>query len=139
MYQINEEVSNTHGKRERVKIPLLPNRVGKRSGTMTMVMTVQLNGKWIYFLNWNWTEWHLIFQDPGTQTQEDPRWRALGEEWVIWFDLSRTGDSWKIFLWNRALELLYKWWRFRPSYSQSQTRKHQWKRSVQVWRFQLLF
>ena len=33
LYQINEEVSNTHGKRERVKIPLLPNRVGKRSGT----------------------------------------------------------------------------------------------------------
>ena len=27
---------NTHGKRERVKLPLLPNRVGKRSGTMTI-------------------------------------------------------------------------------------------------------
>ena len=35
----NEKVSNTHGKGEWVKIPLLPNRVGKRSGTMTMVMT----------------------------------------------------------------------------------------------------
>ena len=32
-------VSNTHNKGERVKIPLLPNRVGKRSGTMTMVTT----------------------------------------------------------------------------------------------------
>ena len=35
----NERVSNTHGKGERVKIPILPNKVGKRSRTMTMVMT----------------------------------------------------------------------------------------------------
>ena len=33
-------VSNTHSKGEWVKIPLLPNRVGKRSGTMTMVTTI---------------------------------------------------------------------------------------------------
>ena len=30
---------DTHGKGERVKIPFLPNRIGKRSGTMTMVTT----------------------------------------------------------------------------------------------------
>ena len=36
----NERVLNTHDKGEQVKIPLLPNRVGKRSGTMTMVTTV---------------------------------------------------------------------------------------------------
>ena len=37
--QRNERVSNTHGKGEGVKILLLPNEVGKRSRTMTMVMT----------------------------------------------------------------------------------------------------
>ena len=36
----NEKVSNTHSKGERVKIPLLPNREGKRSRTMTMVKTI---------------------------------------------------------------------------------------------------
>ena len=35
----NERVSSTHSKGERVKIPLLPNEVGKRSGTMTMATT----------------------------------------------------------------------------------------------------
>ena len=37
--QRKERVLNTHTKREWVKIPLLPNKVGKRSGTMTMVTT----------------------------------------------------------------------------------------------------
>ena len=37
--QGNERVSNTQSKGERVKIPLLPNKVGKKSGTMTMVTT----------------------------------------------------------------------------------------------------
>ena len=35
----NERVLNTHSKGEQVRIPLLPNRVGKRSETMTMVRT----------------------------------------------------------------------------------------------------
>ena len=36
----NERVSNTHSKGERVKILLLPSKVGKRSRTMTMVTTL---------------------------------------------------------------------------------------------------
>ena len=36
----NERVTNTHGKGEQEKIPLLPNKIGKRSGTMTMVTTL---------------------------------------------------------------------------------------------------
>ena len=36
---------NTHSKGEQVKIPLLPNKVGKRSGTMTMVMTRTMRPK----------------------------------------------------------------------------------------------
>ena len=41
--QWNERGWNTHSKRERVKIPLLPYRVGKRSGTM---VTTQGIDKW---------------------------------------------------------------------------------------------
>ena len=38
----SERVSNTHSMGEQVKILLLPNSVGKKSGTMTMVTTHQL-------------------------------------------------------------------------------------------------
>ena len=38
----HERVSNSHSKGERVKIPLLPNKVGKRSKTMLMVTTVSM-------------------------------------------------------------------------------------------------
>ena len=38
----NERGLNTQSKGERVKIPLLPNKVGRRSGTMTMVTTLDL-------------------------------------------------------------------------------------------------
>ena len=39
---IKERGLNTHSKGEQVIIPLLPNKRGKRSGTMTMVTTTLL-------------------------------------------------------------------------------------------------
>ena len=47
----NERLSNAHGKGEQVKIPLLLNKVGKRSGTMTMVTTIGLFSKCAIFIS----------------------------------------------------------------------------------------